>query len=272
MLRFPPRLTWDLTKVRIAQTLFGKRRRPLALRLDLPDFASSEDVSADESSKLHAKLLRSVRTSKAPFVWIGGAAPSNYPGIGTLARAIVSLGRTVFVELDGSVLRRRIHEFRPESRLYLVLPLQGPQLPHDARVGRAGSFRATLEAIRQARLSGFHLCVLTTIFPDSNFSELHELPEIISASQVDGWVHAPLLGSHAGQSFVAARDLIVDRRWRKFSELLAASAHFSARIQSSGYTLDSPLGVSANSDRDLRPDNKRHITEQASSDEGIPAL
>jgi hypothetical protein len=272
MLRFPPRLTWDLTKVRVAQTILGKRRRPLALHLELPDFsAAPEDLSAEESSKLHAKFLRSVRTSNAPIVWIGGAAPSHYPGIGTLTRAIVSLGRTVFVELDGSVLRRRIHEFRPESRLYLVLPLHGPQQAHDARVGSEGSFRATLEAIRQARLSGFHLCVLTTIFPDSNFSELHELPDIISSALVDGWVNAPLQGSHAGQSSVAARDLIVDRRWRKFSELLAASAHSSASIQRNSYSLESVTATSADHQA-AAPAKEQRVSEQASSDEGIPAL
>jgi hypothetical protein len=38
MMRFPPRLRWDLARVRIAQKLFGAQRRALVLHLNLADF------------------------------------------------------------------------------------------------------------------------------------------------------------------------------------------------------------------------------------------
>ncbi len=77
-----------------------------------------------------------------------------------------------FVEMDETLLRRRIHEFRPVSRLYLVLPLNGLEDVHDSRAQHTGNFRATMEAIRTAKLSGFHICIETTIFPRFDRSEL----------------------------------------------------------------------------------------------------
>jgi hypothetical protein len=294
MLRFPPRLSWDLSRVRIAQRLVGSARRPLALRIDLADFPpkteeSSGSATSDKASLpisyTECQVLALARKTASPVIWIGGEVPSSYPGIGQLTREIGDLGRTVFVEVSGSMLRRRIHEFRPVSPLYLVLPLHGLEKTHDARVGRKGDFRATLESIRTARLSGFHICVLTTIFADSNFSELHEVPELISKLKVDGWIQAPPLHASPAsrQSLEAARDLIVDRRWRMFSKLLAASAPHvaSARLVSEAAAEQRATyeHVSVNSSRSSQTAAHQtktlpqQVPEPAStSDEGLPAL
>src|SRR6202166_5384722 len=132
MMRFPPRLIWDLSRVRIAQKLFGASRYPWALRLDLAQLRAHTDVtprngidSSAEVSSRDSQALSRVRASSAPVVWIGGDTPLKHARIGHLAREIVNCGRTVFVEMDGTLLRRRIHEFRPVARLFLVLPLNG---------------------------------------------------------------------------------------------------------------------------------------------------
>jgi hypothetical protein len=121
-------------------------------------------------------------------------------------------------------LRRRIHEFRPVSRLYLVLPLNGLENAHDSRTQNNGNFRATKEAIRTAKLSGFHICIETTIFPSSDKSEVLELAKFISTLDVDGWIHkCPMAVTNneaATEALRSARDLIPSRYWRTFSALL----------------------------------------------------
>jgi hypothetical protein len=144
--------------------------------------------------------------------------------IGHLAREIVNFGRTVFVEMDETLLRRRIHEFRPVSRLYLVLPLNGLEDTHDSRAQQTGNFRTTTEAIRTARLSGFHICIETTIFSGSDMTELPKLATFISTLDVDGWIHKRPAAAANEQTTDAklqsARDLIPNRHWRAFSALL----------------------------------------------------
>ncbi|MEQ1354721.1 MAG: radical SAM protein, partial [Candidatus Acidiferrum sp.] len=230
-MRFPPRLKWDLARVRIAQKFSASSRRRLALHVDLADFPAQSEISPDDvgdpsqsvsSRDLH--VLARVRENAAPVVWIGGESPLHYPRIGHLAQEIIKLDRTVFIEADGTLLRRRIHEFRPVSRLYLVLPLNGLEAAHDLRAQQPGNFRATVESIRTAKLSGFHICVETTIFADMELTELHKLAEFIQKLDVDGWIQtrpsvsAPAQPSEEKLTF--GRKLIPNLSWRKFSEHL----------------------------------------------------
>jgi pyruvate-formate lyase-activating enzyme len=235
MMRFPPRLLWQLSKVRLAQKLFRAARHPWALRLDLSQLPANVEIappngvsSSSEVSVRDSQAVSQVRASSAPIVWIGGDPPLQHARIGRLAREIVNTGRTVFVEMDGTLLRRRIHEFRPVSRLYLVLPLNGLEDAHDSRGQHTGNFRATMEALRTAKLSGFHICIETTIFPDSSRNELLELAKFISTLDVDGWIHkrptAATNDATISETLQSARNLIPSRHWRTFSELLDLTA------------------------------------------------
>jgi pyruvate-formate lyase-activating enzyme len=231
MMRFPPRLLWNLARVRIAQKLFGSARYPWALRLDLGQLRAHTELtqpdgvnSSSEVSSRDSQALSQVRASTAPVVWIGGGTALHHARIGHLARDIVNCGRTVFVEMDGTLLRRRIHEFRPVSRLYLVLPLNGLEDAHDSRTQHTQNFRATMEALRTAKLSGFHICIETTIFPGSDRRELLKLANFISSLDVDGWIHkrpaAAANDETISETLQSARDVISSRRWRAFSSLL----------------------------------------------------
>jgi sulfatase maturation enzyme AslB (radical SAM superfamily) len=238
MMRFSPRLTVDLLKALITQKIPGTEKHPLVLRLNPAEFSAqrefaseSPDVassSASESDPLYTQMLSLVHGSSAPVVWIGGETPLQFPRIGQLTREIVDSGRTVFIETDGRLLRRRIHEFRPVSRLYVTVQLNGLEASHDRRAGTAGIFRVTIEGVRAAKLSGFHICVLTTMFADTEMEELRRLKEYISKMNVDGWVQAqPVAGEREALSndeLLLARHLIPSWRWRKLSELLDRAA------------------------------------------------
>src|ERR1700674_4800314 len=201
MMRFPLRLTVDLMQVLIAQKVFGTAAYPLAVRLglaELPAYSESYAASTTDSSiaasSSDLQALSLIRGSAAPVVWIGGDTPLHYPRIGQVARDIINRGRTVFVEMDGTLLRRRIQEFRPVSRLYLTLRLNGLETSHDLRAGQIGNFRATMESIRTAKLSGFLVCVETTIFADTELGELQRLAQYIANLDVDGWIESRPMG------------------------------------------------------------------------------
>jgi hypothetical protein len=229
MTRWVPRFSLGLTKAILTKAFLGSPKSGV-LRIDLSQFAAGDKASdrgesgASAANLLHelrdGEVLAEVRRSNAPFLWIDGDTPLKYERVGQLANAAVRCGKTVFVESDATFLRRRIHEFRPVSRLYLVLPLHGVESEHDRRAGAKGNFRLTLESIRTARLSGFHICVETPISTDMGADELRELTEFIAKLGVDGWVLTRHRGEVSAEVFREAVRLLPARQWRMFSELL----------------------------------------------------
>jgi hypothetical protein len=221
--RLPLRLTRDLSKVLLAQKLIGADRHPLASRVELPSAPEDPSDSSPSSDEL-PDVSSLLSENNAPIVWIG-ATSTSHPRIGQITREFSGRKKTVFLEIDGATLRRRIHEFRPVANLFL--PLHGLQAAHDLRAGNSGNFRATLESIRTAHLSGFHLCVQTSIFADTAVEELRELSELIKCLGVDGWLgrraDSASIAEVPGEKVAAARKLMPNARWRTFSEQLERS-------------------------------------------------
>jgi hypothetical protein len=241
-MRFPLRLTADLAIGLATKTLRGATRHHLILHLS-PVVGSHSpspiggysSPSASDAVMLPSEVcLDAVRRSSAPIVWIGGVEPLLHPEIGRLARRIVDTNRHVFVQTDGALLRRRIHEFRPVSRLFLTVQFDGFEDLHDQRSGREGAFRSAVEGIRTAKLSGFLVCAQMIVHADTALAELEQLRGVLEACDVDGFIVTPANGfskavseengSQALQSKLrAARDQIRSRRWRLFSRLLNSS-------------------------------------------------
>src|SRR5271168_2790885 len=104
-MQFPLRLTADLAVGRAARAMRFRRNEPLILNL-----AADESVPA-----------------ASPIVWIGGSEPLERPEIARVANALAAAGHYVFLQTESLLLRRRIHEFQPSSRLYLTIRFDGTQ-------------------------------------------------------------------------------------------------------------------------------------------------
>jgi MoaA/NifB/PqqE/SkfB family radical SAM enzyme len=215
-MRFPLRLTADLALHLAGQPLRGKARRPLIVRC----------TPVEEAG-------RSLQDSVAPVAWIGGAEPLLHPVAAPLTRSLLDRSRHVFLQTDGNLLRRRIHEFQPRPRFFLALEFHGLETSHDLRVGRKGAFQVAVEAIRAAKLSGFFTCAYTAMDTNSDLDELQRLRKRFQTLKMDGWVIVPASGPSsrsmckreaARQNLAEARKLIPSRRWQLFSELLESAA------------------------------------------------
>jgi MoaA/NifB/PqqE/SkfB family radical SAM enzyme len=224
-MRFPLRLAADLTKTKIIKAFLAGKSRSLVSRVNLAEAAASSAVpSLADPARRENEILSAVLATPARVVWLAGAEPLLHPQIGHLARRIADLGRNVFVETDGTLLRQRIFSFRPVSRLFLCVRLHGPELVHDSRAGKSGAFRAAIEGIRAAKLSGFYVCALTEISGDTELRELAELRGILKILEVEGWIMLPPTAAtphaDAPAKLREARALIQNRGWEKFSRLL----------------------------------------------------
>lgn len=242
-MRFPLRLTADLALGLATKTLRGTNSHRLILHLAPVTRTSTPSKTPSESSRLGASDLQmvssdmcldAVRRSYAPVVWIGGGEPLLHPEIGRLARRTVDMDRHVFVHTDGALLRRRIHEFRPVSRLFLTVRFEGFERGHDRRARREGAFREALDGIRTAKLSGFLVCAYIVAHPDMELAELEQLRGYLEARDMDGLVVMPVNDSPQAASqreqrdpprgrLHAARAQVRSRRWHLFSRLLESS-------------------------------------------------
>lgn len=235
MIRFPLRLAADLAKARIAEKLQSTAGAGPILFIRPLEEAHSPALDSTTffpDKKAGTELLAGVRESSAPVVWIGGPEPLQHPEMGQLTRCIAGHGQHVFLETDGVLLRRRIHEFRPVSRLFLTLRLHGLERSHDLRAERPGAFQLAVEGIRAAKLSGFQICVHTRIDAESKLAEIAELIELSRTLDVDGFVISQAADAlnaanrdpgALNRKAAEARKLIGSRWWEFFSRLVEES-------------------------------------------------
>ena len=236
-MRFPLRITAELMKTRIAQRLrLGRVARPVQF------VDSAEILLSDSSHPISHEKIREITDSGSPAIWIGGSEPLLHPGIAHLVRAITGSGHFVFLETDGTALRRRIHEFQPESRLFLTVRIE-PSGPRTSGGVQAGASQLAVEGIRAARLSGFSICVYVRVTADTNLCETAELLSLARSLDVDGIVIPPSNGetntsSQDAEALVRktedARKMIGSKWWESFSRLVEPIVSGNRHVARSG--------------------------------------
>ena len=102
-MRFPVRFTSDFQLGVAARILRTRGRQPLILRL--APFARTQTIACRRSNPLPSSM-----------VWIGGAEPLEDPEIPKFTNALAASAREVFLQTDGKLFRRRVHEFQPSPR------------------------------------------------------------------------------------------------------------------------------------------------------------
>jgi sulfatase maturation enzyme AslB (radical SAM superfamily) len=233
-MKFPSRLSLDLLRGRIARALASGRDSSTISRLSPSAFSSTNQQEIDAESDPNAAVMEIPATivsqTAAPIFWVGGDEPLQHPVIGRIAAALNKAGRNVFLHTDGLLLRKRIHEFRPDARLFLTVELAGREDVHDRAVAQPGSFEHVMEGIRAAKLSGFYVCTHVTVNLQTDVCEIGELFEYLDDYDVDGFIVSSgggLIESASGnelqEKLQDIRSLVRCSRWEYFSSLLEAS-------------------------------------------------
>jgi sulfatase maturation enzyme AslB (radical SAM superfamily) len=231
-MRYPLRLNIDLLQYKIAHLLTG-RSAPIghispAIFTESPaDESESDAAQSCSAAKIAARILSQ---SSSPVFWLGGSdEPLQHISIGSIVSELNRRKRTVFLHTNGARLRQRIHEFRPDSRLYLTVELTGREAAHDAACAQAGAYRRIIEGVRAAKLSGFHVCAHVTVTENSDVCEAGELFEDLDRFDMDGFIVSTggrgLIASNPGltQNLSEIRSLVRSGPWENVSKLLEAS-------------------------------------------------
>lgn len=224
MKRFPLRLWAALAKGRLLRAPRGVPRNS-PIRYVRPE----ELLHSQGSQPVSHQAVHSVLRDRNSIVWIGGSEPLAHAGIGHLTRLILQSGHFLFLETNGVSLRQRIHEFQPGPRFYLVIRFLGGEAEHDRRCGHRGAFRAALEGIRAAQLSGFLICAYLDVPSESDSTEWTEFCAELSKWKLDGILVCPPVAS-GNARFLSS---VLIPAWVRFSRLVESAAS----VNSAGPTL-----------------------------------
>jgi len=156
------------------------------------------------------QCLKALDECGAPVVSICGGEPMIYPDLGRLVHEILDRKKHIYLCTNGMFIRKRLHEFKPSSRLFLNVHLDGLEKTHDLCVEREGVFRQAIDGIKAAKDAGFLVCTNTTIFKETDLHEIRELFEYLCELRVDGFMISPAYSYAAVQSkeiFMSRNDI-----------------------------------------------------------------
>jgi hopanoid biosynthesis associated radical SAM protein HpnH len=202
-MRLPLTLTSSMVGYIAKKKLAGTKRFPLVLMLE-PLHACNltctgcgriREYSQTIKDRLSvAECLHSVDECGAPIVSICGGEPLIYPEIGKLVRGILKRRKHVYLCTNGMFIKRRLAEFRPTSRMFFNVHLDGLEETHDRAVERAGVFRAAVEGVKAAKQAGFLVCTNTTVYKETDLDEIDALFAYLTRLGVDGFLLSPAYG------------------------------------------------------------------------------
>jgi hopanoid biosynthesis associated radical SAM protein HpnH len=153
------------------------------------------------------ECLAAVDECGAPVVSICGGEPMIYPGIGELVARIQERKKVVILCTNGMFIRKKLAEFRPSRTFFFNVHLDGMRTSHDIAVEREGVFDAAIDGIRAAKEAGFLVCTNTTVFKETDMTELDELFGFLTTLDVDGFMISPGYGYAA----VDAKEMFMSR-------------------------------------------------------------
>src|SRR6516162_968066 len=207
-MRFPLSLTTNMAGYMVRQKLSGVRRFPLVLMLE-PLHACNLTCTGCGRIREYAQTIKerlsvreclgSVDECGAHIVSICGGEPMIYPEIGRLVRSILKRRKHIYLCTNGMFIRKRLHEFKPTSRFFFNVHLDGLEETHDRCVERAGVFKAAVEGIKAAKAAGFLVCTNTTVFRETDIDEIDALFAFLTRLGVDGFMLSPAYGYTAVQ-------------------------------------------------------------------------
>lgn len=207
-MRFPLSLTSTMVGYIAKKKITGQKKFPLVLMLE-PLHACNLTCTGcgrirEYSQSIKEKLtveecLESVDQAGAPIVSICGGEPLIYPEIGTLVKEILNRRKHIYLCTNGVYLAKKLDQFKPSNRFFFNVHLDGMEDTHDLMVERKGVFKAAIEGIQAAKKAGFLVCSNTTIYKETNLSEIDQLFAYLTKLGVDGFLISPSYGYSAVQ-------------------------------------------------------------------------
>ena len=199
-MRFPLSLTTSLAGYIIKNKVSGRKRFPLVLMLEplhkcnlsCTGCGRIREYRSTISSVLPVEqCLAAVDECGAPVVSICGGEPLIYRDIGALCSGILARKKHIYLCTNGVFLEKSLGKFRPSSRFFFNVHLDGLEQTHDLCVERKGVFQEAVNGIKAAKAAGFIVCTNTTVYQQTDMREVEALFEFLVPLGVDGFILSP---------------------------------------------------------------------------------
>ena len=79
---------------------------------------------------------------------------------------------------------------RPTKWMYWNVHIDGLEYTHDLIVEREGVFKECVEAVRMAKILGYQVATNTTVYKETDASEIEEMFEFFSSMEVNRLIWA----------------------------------------------------------------------------------
>lgn len=215
-MRFPLSMTATMTKYLAGKAIRGAKKFPLVMMLE-PLHACNltctgcgrirEYKSTINDMLTVEQCLAALEECGAPIVSICGGEPMIYPQIGRLVSEILARKKHIYLCTNGMFIRKHLADFKPTSRFFFNVHLDGMEKTHDLCVERDGVFREAVEGIKAAKAAGFLVCSNTTIYKETDLEEIAELFAYLNTLGVDGYMMSPAYSYAAVQT----KDIFMSR-------------------------------------------------------------
>jgi hopanoid biosynthesis associated radical SAM protein HpnH len=184
----------------VRKGLSGERRFPLTMMLEPLHTCNLTCTGCGRIREYKSTIgemltveqcLAAVDECGAPIVSICGGEPLMYPEIGRLTSEILARKKHIYLCTNGIFIRKRLKDFKPTSRFFFNVHLDGLEKTHDICVERDGVFREAVEGIKAAKAAGFLVTSNTTIYKETDIEEIDQLLEYLQTLGVDGHMISP---------------------------------------------------------------------------------
>lgn len=228
-------MTGYLLKKRLA----GETKFPLVLMLE-PLHACNlkcigcgriREYADTEADRLSVEqCLEAADECGAPIVSICGGEPLIWPALEELTAKLLVRKKHIYLCTNGLLLQKKLGSFRPSSRFFINVHLDGMEATHDRMTGRTGVFGQAVAGIRAAKTAGFLVYTNTTVYRETDVHEMAVLFEYLTELGVDGFMLSPAYGYEAVEAAdpASARAIYMTRTeiHAKFRQARKLLGHF----------------------------------------------
>ncbi len=199
-MRFPLTLNLSMAWYLFKQKLNGNEKFPLVLMLEPTHRCNLQCKGCGRIREYHDTIdkemtleecLEAIDTTGTPVVTITGGEPLLYSQVRELVNQTLKRKRHIFFCTNGILLEDALYDFEPHRRFFWNVHFDGTEAIHDEIIGRSGGFERALRGVKKAKSLGFRVTTNTTVYRETDISDLEKLFAILTRTGVDGILVAP---------------------------------------------------------------------------------
>ncbi|HET9669152.1 MAG TPA: adenosyl-hopene transferase HpnH [Casimicrobiaceae bacterium] len=130
-------------------------------KIDYPKEILDRRLSVEE-------CLHAVDECGAPVVSIAGGEPLLHREIAEIVEGIIARRKFVYLCTNALLMKKRLARFKPSPYFVWSVHLDGDRAMHDKSVCEDGVYDRAVDAIREAKASGFRVNINCTLFNDAD--------------------------------------------------------------------------------------------------------